>query len=115
MQLNAQVNDSLLFASRYLVPRRVSRECVCVCEGNLVWLSLCQTANRGIFLKSTLGCGLQRAHAKKKSGGKKIYSLSVYSQGQQAHPLSPPEQILKETSLPANLMHKHSKADKENV
>lgn len=36
VQLNAQVNDSLLFASRYLVPRRVSRECVCVCEGNLV-------------------------------------------------------------------------------
>lgn len=52
---------------------------------------------------------------RRRVGGKKIYSLSVYSQGQQAHPLSPPEQILKETSLPANLMHKHSKADKENV
>lgn len=113
VQLNAQVNDSLLFASRYLVPRRVSRECVCVCEGNLVWLSLCQTANRGISLKSTLGCSLRTAHAKRDMGG--VYSLRVYSQGQQAHPPSPPEQILNETSLPANLIHKHSRANKENV
>lgn len=51
----------------------------------------------------------------REEGEKKIYSLSVYSQGQQAHPPSPPEQILKETSLPANLIHKHSKANKENV
>lgn len=62
------------------------------------------------------GLWLTKSSCKEEEGGKKkIYSLSVYSQGQQAHPLSPPEQTLKETSLPANLMHKHSKADKENV
>lgn len=50
-------------------------------------------------------------------GERKSRSLSVYSQGQQAHPPSPSEQILKETSLPANLIHKHSRAgtNKENT
>lgn len=60
------------------------------------------------------GLRLMKSSCKDRSGGG-IYSLSVYSQGQQAHPPSPPEQILKETSLPANLIHKHSSANKKNV
>lgn len=99
--------DSLLVASCYLVPRRVSRECACVCKGNLVWLSLCQTANRGIFLKSTLGCGLQWAHEKRGAKKPQLKCVLATSTGT---PSIPPEQILRETSLPANLIHKHSRA-----
>lgn len=110
--LNAQVNNWAMVTHccwpvRYLVPRRVSRECVCVRKGNLVWLSLCQMANRGIFLKSTLGCGLQWAHAKR--GAKKLQLKCVLTRTT-GTPSIPPEQILKETSLPANLILKHSRA-----
>lgn len=73
-------------------------------------LSLCQTANRGIFLKSTLGHSLQWAHAKrgakKKKNPRQLKCVLTGSTGIPCITLSK----YYETLLPANLIHKHSGA-----